>query len=870
MGEISASCCLSRTQSAFDNIAAQFHEETDGDSTMDLDAFKRATGCKSEFFAEKLFKAIDTDNSGDITLEEFIRGLCKLKSDNIDERIHFVFGIFDLDGDGYINGEELTTVLSASIEEDGGVLTESEASDLVASLMQLFDKHVNSKISYEEFGRAIRMYPDLFNGLTFGRFGTRSTKSLTVVHKKRFRRIRKAASWIQNNPQKIFTYGSVILILISCFLWRFLKYAGNCDDVDMYMKDPLTGYSRNDIVEMVELDEEMHYSPGDEKYMVFSKEMAEHDPIECQDARKRKLLSWSLPIAKGCGQAMKVTFTLILLPVSRNLMTTLRDTILKHFFLFDEAIEFHRFLGKVGFWLAWTHTICHAVDVINWRDPDRYRYWSWAFPQDRTLDDMNGVERDVDGSPLDDGEGRMMYNEDMQDGIPKMLFNEKAQPTFKDILTSCVAVTGIILIAIYTFAALFAFDYPKKLSIFKERPTDKDKRIRQWVLALGRYLNDFNNFWYSHHLFSIFYVALLFHPMPNLPDERNEWGWSDAWLWVGIPVVIYLTERMVRVKRSTSNTRVIGADLLDGDVVGLRFLRPRGFKYTPGQYVFVRCPQISRFEWHPFTLTSCPGDSYLGIHVRKAGDWTGALHELVKEHHRKKAVEMLEEGSFTSHRSKYCVKPVIGDEVEVVDRFDFSISVDGPFGAPAQNYADYKVLVLIGAGIGVTPFASVLTDLLDSLKQCACPKCGYSNPDYMRTRIRKVYFYWTVRSRSEASWFKHLLEAISLQDEDGLLDININITGIKKANDLRTMMLSLARYESSNGSSSDMPSRTVTRFGRIHWTEIFEKVRMEFPAEPTVGVFYCGPNTIGAILNKMCRQNSKGATKFLFMQESFG
>lgn len=46
-------------------------------------------------------------------------------------------------------------------------------------------------------------------------------------------------------------------------------------------------------------------------------------------------------------------------------------------------------------------------------------------------------------------------------------------------------------------------------------------------------LNDFNNFWYTHHLFAFFYILLLLHPQPGLPDERHEWGVSDAWVWAG-------------------------------------------------------------------------------------------------------------------------------------------------------------------------------------------------------------------------------------------------------------------------------------------------------------------------------------------------
>jgi hypothetical protein len=38
--------------------------------------------------------------------------------------------------------------------------------------------------------------------------------------------------------------------------------------------------------------------------------------------------------------------------------------------------------------------------------------------------------------------------------------------------------------------------------------------------------------------------------------------------------------------------------------------------------------------------------------------------------------------------------------------------VDGPYGAPAQDYLKFDVLLLVGLGIGATPFISILKDML--------------------------------------------------------------------------------------------------------------------------------------------------------------
>lgn len=42
------------------------------------------------------------------------------------------------------------------------------------------------------------------------------------------------------------------------------------------------------------------------------------------------------------------------------------------------------------------------------------------------------------------------------------------------------------------------------------------------------------------------------------------------------------------------------------------------------------------------------------------------------------------------------------------------IFIDGPYGAPAQDYKKYDILLLVGLGIGATPFISILRDILNN------------------------------------------------------------------------------------------------------------------------------------------------------------
>ena len=82
----------------------------------------------------------------------------------------------------------------------------------------------------------------------------------------------------------------------------------------------------------------------------------------------------------------------------------------------------------------------------------------------------------------------------------------------------------------------------------------------------------------------------------------------------------------------------------------------------------------------------------------------------------------------------------------------FSISVDGPFGTASEDVFTHEVGLLVGAGIGVTPFASILKSIFYKLTQENTTLC-----------LKKVYFYWICPEPSAFEWFADLLQSVETQ-----------------------------------------------------------------------------------------------------------
>ena len=69
--------------------------------------------------------------------------------------------------------------------------------------------------------------------------------------------------------------------------------------------------------------------------------------------------------------------------------------------------------------------------------------------------------------------------------------------------------------------------------------------------------------------------------------------------------------------------------------------------------------------------------------------------------------------------------------------------IDGPFGEGHQDWFKYKVAVLVGGGIGVTPFASILKELVQMKKlgtKMECEKVRNINIE-IRARFLNIFLF---------------------------------------------------------------------------------------------------------------------------------
>ena len=131
------------------------------------------------------------------------------------------------------------------------------------------------------------------------------------------------------------------------------------------------------------------------------------------------------------------------------------------------------------------------------------------------------------------------------------------------------------------------------------------------------------------------------------------------------------------------------------------------------------------------------------------------------------------------------------------------IYVDGPYGAPSSHIFRAQHAVLVGTGIGVTPFASILQSIMIRYwkGRHTCPNCNYewsSEIPVTIMNLKKVDFFWINRDQKSFEWFVNLLTQLEIEQAElggameRFLDMHMYITSALQKTDMKAVGLQLA------------------------------------------------------------------------------
>ncbi|PVU94538.1 hypothetical protein BB561_002473 [Smittium simulii] len=255
-------------------------------------------------------------------------------------------------------------------------------------------------------------------------------------------------------------------------------------------------------------------------------------------------------------------------------------------------------------------------------------------------------------------------------------------------------------------------------------------------------------FYYIHHLFIGIVIATILHA--GIPKFRI------------VAIIIYCLHKLINIIsiKKYSNKEIYIRRISENSIM-LQLPRKKKTveKYTQfnpefGKYIFLCCPQISKFQWHAFDLSGTKSDNinYDTLIISTKGRWTNKLHQmLVKE----KLLRPNGSPGFTLLTTRH-------------------------FHSAHSYILENDVVILVAGGVGISPMIPIIDEYLSDSSS--------KNSNY---KSKKIYLIWICRDLSLVSLVAETVSKYYTSDIINNFSIKVYYTGKTVIYDLNFQVLTI-------------------------------------------------------------------------------
>lgn len=168
--------------------------------------------------------------------------------------------------------------------------------------------------------------------------------------------------------------------------------------------------------------------------------------------------------------------------------------------------------------------------------------------------------------------------------------------------------------------------------------------------------------------------------------------------------------------------------------------------------------------------------------------------------------------------------------------------IDGAYGAPAQDYKQYDVVLLVGLGIGATPMISIVKDIIKNMQsdynsdlESGRSSNGNSKGSF---KTQKAYFYWVTREQGSFEWFKGIMNEVAEMDEKQVIELHNYCTSVYEEGDARSALIAMLQslQHAKNGVDVVSGTRVKSHFAKPNWRQVYKKIALHHP-DSRIGKF---------------------------------